>query len=184
MRDDERERELQFHLDERAAELEAAGWSPDEARREARRRFGSPTFLPSPPPERRPAMALDNFTRDLRYTFRSLRRNAGFATFAILIVGLGIGASATVFSVVNALVLRPLPFEKPEELVWIANRNTAGLSGQTTQVNHMRDLAQRMQSLSALAGYFAFYGVGDTVLSSGGEPERLSAVPVTQNFFD
>ena len=129
-------------------------------------------------------MALDNFTRDLRYTFRSLRRNAGFATFAILIVGLGIGASATVFSVVNALVLRPLPFEKPEELVWIANRNTAGLSGQTTQVNHMRDLAQRMQSLSALAGYFAFYGVGDTVLSSGGEPERLSAVPVTQNFFD
>ena len=183
MRDDI-ERELQFHLDERAAELEAAGWSPEDARREARRRLGTPRFQPPPPPERRPSMALDNLTRDLRYTFRSLRRNAGFATFAILIVGLGIGASATVFSVVNALVLRPLPFEKPSELVWISNHNTAGMSGQTTQVNHMRDLRERMQSLSALAGYFAFYGVGDSLLTGSGEPERLSAVPVSQNFFD
>ena len=57
------------------------------------------------------------------YSFRSMRRNAGFAAFAILIAGLGVGASATVFSVVNTLLLRPLPFEKPSELVWIANRD-------------------------------------------------------------
>src|SRR5215204_5167636 len=129
-------------------------------------------------------MALDNLRQDLRYTARTLRRDAGFTTFAILIAGLGIGASATVFSVVHTLLLRPLPFAEPKQLVWIANRDTSGLSGQTTQVNHMLDLRERTQSLSAVAGYFAFYGVGDNLLSGGGEPERLSGVPVSDNFFD
>ncbi len=129
-------------------------------------------------------MALDDLFQDLRYTVRTLRRDAGFATFAILIAGLGIGASATVFSVVNTLIMRPLPFVHPEQLVWIANRDTSGLSGQTTQVGHMLDLRQRAQSLSAIAGYFAFYGVGDNLLSGRGEPERLSGVPVSENFFD
>jgi putative ABC transport system permease protein len=129
-------------------------------------------------------MALDDLFQDLRYTVRTLRRDAGFATFAILIAGLGIGASATVFSVVNTLILRPLPFVNPEQLVWIANRDTSGLSGQTTQVGHMLDLRQRAQSLSAIAGYFAFYGVGDNLLSGRGEPERFSGVPVSENFFD
>src|SRR5262245_6556370 len=127
---------------------------------------------------------MDLFLQDLRYTLRTLRRDAGFATFAILIAGLGIGASATVFSVVNTLILRPLPFANPDQLVWIANQNTSGLSGQTTQVGHMLDLRERTQSLSAVAGYFAFYGVGDNLLSGKGEPERLSGVPVSDNFFD
>jgi predicted permease len=129
-------------------------------------------------------MRLDDLRHDLRYTIRTLRRDAGFATFAILIAGLGIGASATVFSVVNTLILRPLPFSEPQQLIWIANGNTAGLSGQTTQVGHMLDLRERTQSLSAIAGYFAFYGVGDNLLSGTGEPERLSGVPVSSNFFD
>jgi hypothetical protein len=73
----------------------------------------------------------------LRYSFRSMRRNTGFAVFAILIAGLGVGASATVFSVVNTLLLRPLPFERPSELVWIANRDLPDLSGQTTQVGYL-----------------------------------------------
>ena len=129
-------------------------------------------------------MVFHNLLQDLRYTARTLRRDAGFAIFAILIAGLGIGASATVFSVVNTLILRPLPFERPSELVWIANRDTTGLSGQTTQVGHMLDLRERTQTLSAIAGYFAFYGVGDNLLSGRGEPERLSGVPVSENFFD
>src|SRR5688572_12254986 len=129
-------------------------------------------------------MAIDDLLQDLRYTARTLRRDAGFTTFAILIAGLGIGASATVFSVVNALLLRPLPFSEPDQLVWIANRGTSGLSGQTTQVGHMLDLRERTQSLSALAGYFAFYGVGDNLLTGTGEPERLSGVPVSVNFFE
>ena len=126
---------------------------------------------------------MSSLRQDLRYTFRTLRRDAGFAIFAIAIAGLGIGASSTVFSVVNTLLLRPLPFAEPERLVWIANRETAGLSGQTTQVGHMLDLRERTQSFSAVAGYFAFYGVGDNVLSGQGEPERLSGVPVSDNFF-
>src|SRR5262249_29717691 len=114
---------------------------------------------------------------------RTLRRDAGFAAFAILIAGLGIGASSTVFSVVNTLLLRPLPFAEPGRLVWIANHQSAGLSGQTTQVGHMLDLRERTQTLSAVAGYFAFYGVGDTVLTGRGEAERLNAVAVSDNFF-
>jgi predicted permease len=130
-------------------------------------------------------MAFPHLLQDLRYTFRTLRRDAGFTVFAILIAGLGIGASATVFSVVNTLLLRPLPFEKPSELVWIANSELAGLSGQTTQVGHMLDLRETTQTLSAVAGYFAFYGIGDNLLSAGGgEPERLTGVPVSDNFFD
>jgi len=128
-------------------------------------------------------MSTASLIQDLRYTFRTLRRDAGFAMFAIAIAGLGIGASSTVFSVVNTLLLRPLPFDAPDRLVWIANHDTAGLSGQTTQVQYMLDLRERTQSFSAVAGYFAFYGVGDTVLSGRGEPERLSAVPVSDNFF-
>jgi predicted permease len=129
-------------------------------------------------------MPFDALHQDVRYTLRTLRRDAGFASFAILIAGLGIGASATVFSVVNTLILRPLPFADPGALVWIANRDTSGLSGQTTQVGHMLDLRERTQSLSAIAGYFAFYGVGDNLLSGKGEPERVSGVPVSENFFD
>ena len=127
--------------------------------------------------------ALDSILQDLRYTFRTLRRDSGFTTFAILIVGLGIGASATVFSVVNTLLLRPLPFRDPDRLVWIANHDASGLSSQTTQVGHLLDLRERNQSFTDLAGYFAFYGVGDNLLSGHGEPERLSGVPVSENFF-
>ncbi|MEO8522450.1 MAG: ABC transporter permease, partial [Acidobacteriota bacterium] len=124
------------------------------------------------------------FRQDVRYAVRSLRRDAGLGVFAILITALGIGASVTVFSVVYTLILRPLPFAEPGRLVWIANHQTSGLSGQTTQVGHLLDLRERTQSLSGIAGYFAFYGVGDNLLSGRGEPERLSGVPVSGNFFE
>lgn len=125
----------------------------------------------------------DSFLLDLRYAFRAMRRDAGFTTFAILIAGLGIGASSTVFSVVNAVLVRPLPFRDPERLVWIANHDTSGLSGQTTQVGHLLDLRERNRSFEDLGAYFAFYGAGDNLLSGQGEPERLSGVPVSENFF-
>jgi predicted permease len=129
-------------------------------------------------------MVFPHLLQDLRYSFRTMRRNAGFAVFATLIAGLGVGASATVFSVVNTLILRPLPFDKSSELVWIANRDLPDLSGQTTQVGYLLDLREKTQTLSAVAGYFAFYGVSDNLLSGRGEPERLSGVPVSENFFD
>jgi len=134
-------------------------------------------------PDTRGPSLLDSILQDLRYTLRTLRRDSGFTTFAVLIVGLGIGASATVFSVVDALLLRPLPFREPERLVWVVNHDTGGLSGQTTQVGYLLDIREHNQSFSDVAGYFAFYGVGDNLLSGHGEPERLSGVPVSQNFF-
>jgi predicted permease len=125
----------------------------------------------------------DGILQDFRYTLRTLRRDSGFAAFAILIAGLGIGASATVYSVADALLLRPLPFQNPERLVWIANHDVSGLSGQTTQVGHMLDLRAQSHSYDGIAGYFAFYGVGDNLLSGSGVPERLTGVPVSENFF-
>ena len=127
---------------------------------------------------------LTDAAQDLRYTFRTLRREASFTTFAILIIGLGIGASSTVFSAVNALLLRPLPFADPSRLVWIANQSIDNdLSGQTVQVGHFLDLRAQSKSFSDMAAYFAFYGVGDDKLTGTGEPERVSDVPVSQNFF-
>ena len=126
---------------------------------------------------------VDGLLQDLRYTFRTLRKDAAFTMFAVLIVGLGIGASTTLFSVVNTLLLRPLPFRDPERLVWITNHDSGGLSGATTQVGALLDLREKSQSFSDIAGYFAFYGVGDNVLTGEGEPERLSGVPVSENFF-
>ncbi len=127
--------------------------------------------------------ATERLIQDLRYAGRTLRRDFGFTTFAVLIVGLGIGASATVFSIVNTLLLQPLPFRQPERLVWIANGDTSGMSGQTTQVGYLLDLRAQNVSYSDVAGYFAFYGVGDQLLRGDGEPERLSGVPVSENFF-
>src|SRR4051812_9724264 len=126
---------------------------------------------------------MSTLLQDLRYTLRTFRRDAGFATFAIVIAALGIGASSIVFSVVNTLLLRPLPFSEPDRLVWIGNHDSAGLSGQTTQVGHMLDLRERTQSFASVAGYFAFYGVGDNLLTGRGEPGRVSGVPGSGKFF-
>ena len=127
--------------------------------------------------------AFADLRQDLTYAIRTLRRDAGFTTFAVAIIGLGIGASATVFSVASALMLRPLPFRSPERLVWIQNGRDPGLSSQTFQVNPFLTFARETRSFAEIGGYMAFYGVGDMKLSVDNDAIRLSAVPVTQNFF-
>jgi predicted permease len=114
-----------------------------------------------------------------------LWRDAGFAAFAILIVGLGVGASCTIFSVVNTILIRPLPFRDPGRLVWIANHEdeTNDMSGKTSQTDYLLDLRAKNQSYEDLAAYYAFYGLGDAKMIGDGQPERLTSVPVTQNFF-
>jgi predicted permease len=128
---------------------------------------------------------LENIRRDVRYAVRTLWRDAGFAAFAILIVGLGVGASCTIFSVVNTILIRPLPFRDPGRLVWIANHQdeTNDMSGKTSQTDYLLDLRAKNQSYDDLAAYYAFYGLGDAKLIGDGQPERLTSVPVTQNFF-
>lgn len=128
---------------------------------------------------------IDNFSRDLRYALRTMRRDYGFALFAILIIGLGVGASCTIFSVVNTILVRPLPFRDPGRLVWMANNTdeTNDMSGKTVQVDYLLDYREKNQSFEDLAAYFAFYGTGDAKLIGDGPPERLTSIPVTQNFF-
>src|SRR5579871_4439926 len=121
-------------------------------------------------------------SQDFRYAFRGMRRQLGFTAFVILIAGLGIGASTTIFSVVNAVVLRPLPLRDPGQLVWMWNRGQDDAEW-SFQVGHFRELREQNQSFADLAGWFSSYGVGDSNLTGSGEPERLTSVPVTQNFF-
>jgi predicted permease len=128
---------------------------------------------------------LENLRRDVRYAVRTLLRDVGFAAFAILIVGLGVGASCTIFSVVNTILVRPLPFRDAGRLVWLANHrdDTKDMSGKTVQVNYLLEYRERNKSFEDLGAYFAFYGAGDAKLIGDGQPERLTSVPVTQNFF-
>ncbi len=177
------DRELETHIAMLAEDNVRRGMTPEQARREARLRVGGLESTRELHREARGLPFAAALLQDLRYAARTLRRDAGFTLFAVLTVGLGIGASATIFSVVNALLLRPLPFADPGRLVWIANAGTQGPSGWTVQVGHFLDLRAASRSFSGLAAYYAFYGVGDSKLSGVGAPERLTAVPVTSNFF-
>jgi predicted permease len=112
-----------------------------------------------------------------------MRRDAGFCAVAVLILGLGIGANTAIFSVVNTVLFRPLPFRTPERLVWIANTGTTGLSGATSRVSNYRDLRDASQSFDEMTAYFAFSDYQSYNLTESGEPERLSAYQIAQNFF-
>jgi len=170
--------EMEFHIESMVQDLVAQGSPEPEARAAARRKFGNMTQNSEEARSVWIAHWMSDLMQDLRYSFRGMRRDFGFTAFTILIAGLGIGASSTVFSVVNALLLRPLPFRDPGRLVWITN----GDDWTSTQAEHYADLRELNRSFSDLAG-FAGYGVGDRQLTGSGEPERLTSVPVTGNFF-
>ncbi len=181
--DGELDAEMQAHLQFAIDENIRRGVPPEEARRLAHIGFGGIEPAKELQRDARGWPTLDATLQDLRYTLRGLRRDAGFTIFAILIVGLGIGASAVVFSVFDRLLIRPLPFRDPGQLAWIQNTEGAGLSDETVRVNGLLGLRAHNTSFEGIAGYYAFYGVGDSKLIGEGEPERLSEVPVTQNFF-
>jgi predicted permease len=128
---------------------------------------------------------MQNLKQDLRYTFRTLRREKGFCAIAVLILALGIGANTAIFSVVNALLFRPLPFRDSARLVWIANDLPAvGLSGVTSRVATFKDWRDMNRSFESLTAYFAFSDYSSYTLLERGEPERLSGFAVVQSFFD
>jgi predicted permease len=171
--------EMEFHIASMIDELVAQGMSEPEAHVAAHRRFGNMTQKSEEARSTWIAHWMSDLAQDLRHAFRGMRRDAGFTAFTILIAGLGIGASCTVFSVVNALLLRPLPFRDPGRLVWITN----GDDWTATQTEHFSDLRELNRSFSDLAGWSGYYFPGDSELTGAGEPERLTSVPVTGNLF-
>ncbi len=172
------ERELRSDLALEEEEQRERGLSSEEAHYAALRAFGNPTLIREQTHATWSWNWLESLASDLKYGFRGMSRNAGSTLFAILIVGLGIGGASTVFSVVNALLLRPLPFRDPGQLVWISNGENY-----STQAEHYADLRDQNHSFSDLAGWSGTYSSGDRELTGTGEPERLTSVPVTQNFF-
>ncbi|MEO7083073.1 MAG: ABC transporter permease [Gemmatimonadaceae bacterium] len=188
----EADEELRSFVDERIDDLVSQGLARDDAHVEALRRLGTSIDAAAASlhtsaitRERRMHVreTVATLRQDLHYALRTLRHDVGFTAFAVAIVALGIGASATVFSVADALLLRPLPFNEPGRLAWIQNGTGRGLSSQTAQVNPFLSLVKENHAFSDVAGYFAFFGVGDMQMSTGTGAIRLSAVPVTQNFF-
>lgn len=178
--------ELQTHARLLADDYVQRGMSPEAALRQAKLDIGGVAQLREAHREARSLPFLETTWRDLLYALRTLRRDAGFALFALLITGLGTGASTIVFGVVNALLLRPLPVWDAASLVWIkaASGNQEGdLSAETLKVNPFVEYRDQNQSFTGVAAYYAFYGIGDRRLTGDGESERLTAVPVSQNFF-
>ncbi len=181
-RDEDFNQEMAAHLEFDVQENLRRGMPLDEARRHALIEIGGVSQARELHREGRGLPLLDTVIQDLQYAGRTLRRDAGLTVFAVLMVGLGVGASCTVFSVLNALLIRPLPFADPGRLVWIAN-GTPRNSAETTQVANLVELQAQSGSFSGIGGYSPFYTAGDILLSGSGEPERLTGVPVTGTFF-
>jgi hypothetical protein len=127
---------------------------------------------------------VDSIRRDIGYALRGFLREPGFTVIAVSILALGIGANTTVFSVVNPLLLRPLPFPDSERLVWIANTGETGLSGATYQVATFEAMQRESRSFEGLSAYFAFFDYGSYKLTGSGQPERLVGVAVADGFFE
>jgi predicted permease len=119
---------------------------------------------------------------NLRFAVRQLMKSRGFAITAILTLALGIGACTAMFSIVNTVLLRPLPFHQPERLVWIENVFGGGLSARTTRVDVFNGWREHSRSFESLSAYFAFSDYGRLTLSGTANPERLREVGVSDNF--
>jgi predicted permease len=129
-------------------------------------------------------MKLDIFLQDLKYALRTLRRDRGFTVAAVFILALAIGANIAVFSVVNTLLLRPLPFPDAHELVWIAPPPTdCGLSCATYSADAYEEFREQSRVYQDVTGYMAFTTPDNLRLTGRGEPQPATGIEVIGNFF-
>ncbi|MGA9672823.1 MAG: ABC transporter permease [Terracidiphilus sp.] len=178
------EAEIASHIEFAIAENIQRGLTPLEARRQALIHFGAVDTAKFKHREARGLMRLDILLQDLKYTFRTLGRDRSFTVVAILILALGIGANIAVFSVVNTLLLRPLPFENADRLVWIAPPPTkCGLSCATYSTDAYDEFRMYSHTFQDVTGYFAFSGTGNLSLNRGGAPIPATSIDVIANFF-
>lgn len=177
--------EMRLHVELEAEELaRLRGLPPEEARRRAGAAFGSMDRYTEDLRDQRGTRALEDLARDATYAMRGLRRSPGFAAVAVLTLGLGIGATAAIFSVVRGVLLRPLPYAEPAQLVtlWTRFLPESGLDFPQFWVSAPEyfDYREANRSLTRVA---ALSTVGVTITGTDAEPQRVDGALVTGEFF-
>lgn len=180
------QRELQAHLELEAEEERESGSSPEESHYAARRAFGNTSFITEDVRAIWTFTALEAFIRDLRYGARALRKNFGFTAVAVLTLALGIGANTTIFSAMNALLLRPLPFPAADQLVRIYSTKTnsgssTGLIGPSSL--DVRDFATASHSFQNMVVYDT-WRKNVSFGASGAEPEQMRVGLMPAAYFE
>ena len=181
-------REIDSHLEMLVEDSIRRGLPPDQARREAVLRFGGPMQIQESNRDHRSLPFVETTLQDIRFGLRSLRKQPAYAAIAILTLAVGIGAGTAVFSVVGAVLLRPLPYRNPGELVRIFETNP--LRRWTRNIAapaNWADWKARNKSFTDIAAYEQFStngsGASDIFLTGFGEPQGLKALGVSGNFF-
>ena len=172
------DRELSFHIAERVDQLRDEGMSLDDARFAAQRQFGNALRIREDTHETNNIGWVERLTHDLRVTLRMIRKSPGFALAAILTLALGIGATTAVFSVVNAVLIRPLPYPDPDRLVGVWH--SAQFQGITS--NNVRLSSTMYLTYREHAETFEDFGLWRSTRASVtglGEPEQVPALAVT-----
>jgi putative ABC transport system permease protein len=172
-------REVAFHIAERADELRAAGLSDREAVRRARVQFGNPALQAERTRDADVAAGLDAFLRHLRYGVRTLSRTPGFTATVVLTLALGIGANTVVFSALDAVLLRPLPFPDADRLVELQQRRDNVAETLIAPVR-LADWDRLNSTFQAITGYY----MEDGSETSGDFPERIRRAWVAPRFLE
>jgi predicted permease len=179
-REEDLERELRSDLELEASEYQENGLSPEDARYAALRAFGNMTSRKEEMREIWTWNSVERLWQDCRYAVRGLRKRPGFSLTAVVILGLGIGASATIFSIVNTVLLHPLPFPDSQNIVHLRRKTDFGSSSSFDMHDYVGVAAAR----NAFSGIAIADGeIGGYNLISGGTPEQVSGLRVSSQYF-
>lgn len=181
--DGETAREIQFYLDMETEDNIARGMPPEQARAAAHRKFGNPTLIREEIFYMHNWSLLETLWKDAFYALRTVRKKPGFTATVVLTLALGIGANTAVFSIVNAILLRPLPYKDPSRLVaiWDKNLRASGVSKMFESFDDFQQIAQHARAFDQVAA--ATWAVGGRLLSGHGPTRNVMAVPVSTSFF-